>query len=249
MIEQTLQDLGLSIKETKVYLALLKTGGEATTIEIAQEADLPRTTVYDLLVSLGSKGIVVEKKRGSTKVFDVDTPQHLLAYISKQEMQLMIGKEHLKAVMGDLERLKNPLLPAASLSLYAGQEGLLRMWETHIQTAIQTERTIRFICNAQFFAQMSGEMKALGKRFEAEGCIVKVLVHSPEEDPVFLKTRNFEVKTVRQVMAFTSGMNVAGPYIGYWTEQGSSLQASSLENPQVAEMQKALFESLWAVEI
>lgn len=249
MIEQTLQDLGLSIKETKVYLALLKVGGEATTIEIALEADLPRTTVYDLLQSLGEKGIVVEKRRGSTKVFDVDTPQHLFAFISKQETQLMLGKEHLKTIMGDLERLKNPLLPAVNLSLYAGQEGLLRMWETHASTALQTERTIRFICNAQFFAQMSGEMKALGKRFEAEGCVVKVLVHSQEEDPVFLKTRNFEVKTVRQVMAFTSGMNIAGPYVGYWTEQGSSLQASSYENPGVAEMQKALFESLWAIEI
>lgn len=248
MVEKTLQDLGLSIKETKVYLALLKFGGEATTVEIAKEADLARTTVYDLLLSLSEKGIVVEKRRGSTKVFDVDTPQHLFAYISKQEVQLMLGKEHLKSVMGDLERLKNPWLPAPSLSLYAGQEGLLRMWDTQLQTALRDEKIVRFVCNAQFFAQMNGEMKALGKRFEAEGCIVKVLVHSPEEDPVFIKTRNFEVKTVRQILAFSSGMNMAGPYIGYWTEQGSELQASSLENLQIAQMQKALFESLWAVE-
>jgi len=248
MMEQTLQELGLSQKEVQVYLALLAERQAVSTVELAQKADLARTTVYDIVTTLMEKGLVSERKRGSTKVFEVDTPHHLFAYVHHKETQLETGKSQLKLVMSELERLKNPLLPAPSMSLYVGQEGLLRMWEMHVSEAMLTERSVRFLCNAQFFAQMNGELKSLGKRFADQGCIVKVLVYSPDEDPVFLKSRNFEVKTLKQELTFTSGMDIMGSYVGYWTQEGSEYHASSMENASISHMHQALFESLWAME-
>lgn len=248
-MEHVLQKLGLSEKETQLYLALLQQKQACSAVELAAYTSLPRTTLYDVLLTLVEKGLVIEKKRGATKVFEVDSPHHLFAFVHKQEMQIEEGKSSLHSIMSDLERLKNPLLPAPQMALFVGEQALTQMWDMQVANSIAEEKYIRFLCNAHFFAQMSGELKALGKRFADQGCVVKVLVYSPEEDPIFLKSRNFEVKTLRQEITFTSGMDVIGSYIGYWTQEGTQVHASSMENPHIARMHHALFETLWALEL
>ena len=53
--EEELRKYGLSEKEAKVYLALLKKG-PSTVNEIAESADLVRTTTYDILKILREEG-------------------------------------------------------------------------------------------------------------------------------------------------------------------------------------------------
>ena len=47
-IEQTLQELGLTPGETKVYLALLKLG-KSNVHQLKRETNIHRTTIYDFL--------------------------------------------------------------------------------------------------------------------------------------------------------------------------------------------------------
>ncbi|MDP2425530.1 MAG: helix-turn-helix domain-containing protein [bacterium] len=54
---KTLQDIGFSLNEAKVYLALLKTE-PLNGYEIAQEAKVSRTMIYDVLSRLVSKNVV-----------------------------------------------------------------------------------------------------------------------------------------------------------------------------------------------
>ena len=247
MVEQVLQEIGLTPKEAQVYTCLLRTGGEGTTIEVAKHSVLPRTTVYDLLSSLCEKGLVVELRKGTTKTFSVETTHALFSYLSKQEEHIARSREKLKSVVTDLERLRNPALPVTSLRQFQGAEGIQRMLDEQIQETSDRDDTLNVMCNAQFFAQFQDYLREKSKSLLEKGYKVKVLVHSQEEDPVFIKIRNYEVKGTQQKYFFAAGMDIVGNFIGYWTEM-DTLSGMLLENEQIARMQRAVFEQLWNIE-
>ncbi|MFH1064600.1 MAG: helix-turn-helix domain-containing protein [Candidatus Woesearchaeota archaeon] len=53
-----LQELGLNRDESKIYVALLKTG-ETTAERISKEADIPYGKAYDLLLDLCLKDVAI----------------------------------------------------------------------------------------------------------------------------------------------------------------------------------------------
>ena len=52
-----LNELGLEERETKIYLLLLKEG-DSSALQIARKVKIDRTTIYDVLERLISKGLV-----------------------------------------------------------------------------------------------------------------------------------------------------------------------------------------------
>lgn len=243
-IEETLAGLGLSEKEVQVYLALLKNKGEGTTVETSRLSLLPRTTVYDVLLSLKDKGLVLEKTRKHTKMFSVESPHYLFAYLQKRETDLAHNKQKLKYIINDLEALKNPLLPTPSLRQFQGEEGVRDMLATQISQSTVENETLHIICNQPFLGSFQDHFKEISKQYRDQNFSVKVLLQTTEEDPIFIKIRNFEVKATSQKYVFAAGMNVIGDFVGYWTEV-DSLVGQLMENQQIARLQAVMFEQVW----
>ncbi len=243
-IEETLAGLGLSEKEVLVYLALLKNKGEGSTIEASRLSLLPRTTVYDVLLTLKEKGLVLEKVRKHTKTFSVESPHYLFAYLQKRETDLAHSKHKLKHIINDLEALKNPMLPTPSLRQFMGEQGVRDMLATQISQSSLENQTLHIICNQPFLGSFQDHFKEISKQYIDQNFAVKVLLQTTEEDPIFIKIRNFEVKATNQKYVFAAGMDVIGDFVGYWTEI-DSLVGQLMENQQIARLQAAMFEQVW----
>lgn len=82
MIEHILADNGLSLKEAKVYLAILE-GGELTIARTAKKSRLKRTTVYSLIESLKEKGIISVTVRRGVQYLSVLSPKLLIERFKK----------------------------------------------------------------------------------------------------------------------------------------------------------------------
>lgn len=244
-VAETLGGLGLTDKEISVYLSLVTHGGIGSTIDVAGFTGLARTSVYDILLSLQRKGILVEKRRKNTKVFSVESPTHLLAFLQQQEAALATTKQKLKGTVADLESLLNPALPVPSLRQFRGEEGIIRMWEEQMLATTEDGGAFNVFCTHQFLAEFQPWLQEKSKELLPRGMQVKVLVTSPSEDPIFIKIRNFEVKASQQSYVFAAGMNVMGDFIGFWNEI-DSLAGMLMENAHLARMQRAIFEQAWA---
>ena len=87
-----LVELGLNDKQIKVYHALLELG-PSTATEISREANIDRTTSYNILDSLVADGLV--NRAGKTKVqkFVAENPDSLVVYI---ENKIKKNQESLK---------------------------------------------------------------------------------------------------------------------------------------------------------
>jgi sugar-specific transcriptional regulator TrmB len=70
-LTKILTDLGLSEHEALVYLANISLG-PTTILKIAQAAEIKRTTVYAVIESLKTKGLINVQIKGFKKLFAYD---------------------------------------------------------------------------------------------------------------------------------------------------------------------------------
>jgi DNA-binding transcriptional regulator GbsR (MarR family) len=98
-MREILQDIGLSINESKVYLSLLESGLSGASA-IAKQSKLHRANVYESLKRLSDKSLVSQVIiNGSTK-FEASSPQVLRTVIDEKSSRL-------NAIMPQLELQKN----------------------------------------------------------------------------------------------------------------------------------------------
>src|SRR4051812_48391125 len=83
LIAQIKTNLGFSEKKATVFLALLQLG-ETNVIEIARNAKLKRTTVYNILPELVEEGLIAVTSIGKHKRYFVTDPRIILKLLESK---------------------------------------------------------------------------------------------------------------------------------------------------------------------
>ena len=86
-LEQVLTNLGLSKNKGLVYLTLLQSGSGSAQ-EIANKANLPRTTVHEILQQLLVLGVVNYATHGRGRIYASEPPDKLKYLLKEKEKQL-----------------------------------------------------------------------------------------------------------------------------------------------------------------
>jgi len=95
-LEKTLQELGLKEKKASVYLTLLRIGS-GTVTEIAALSGIKRSTCYDLLDDLISRGLVNQSYKGSRRLFGAENPSRFLENHQREKDKITEAMPHLQA--------------------------------------------------------------------------------------------------------------------------------------------------------
>lgn len=122
-----LQQIGLTEKESKAYLAALKIGTNPASI-IAKHAEFNRCTTYTVLESLIKKGLVLQFEKNNIKYFTAVEPRCLLTYIDDKKRILSHYKSAIDDKIPELESLINPFQLIPNVKSYTGKDGLERIF-------------------------------------------------------------------------------------------------------------------------
>ncbi|MDP2642290.1 MAG: helix-turn-helix domain-containing protein [Candidatus Peregrinibacteria bacterium] len=98
---QILTSLGLTDKESKVYLAATEAGTSPVS-QIAQKAGINRVTTYDILEKLKQRGVISHFTKKQIKYFTATKPETLLEEFEKRTNSLRIALPKLKKLTGDM---------------------------------------------------------------------------------------------------------------------------------------------------
>lgn len=115
-ITTVLKDLGLTQRESEVYLTLLRQETLAAAT-ISKEANIDRALTYDILQKLMAKGIVSVSTRNGTKQFSALRPKELLRHYRDKYASL-------ERIMPRLESFTSATKEPATCELFVGKEGL-----------------------------------------------------------------------------------------------------------------------------
>jgi sugar-specific transcriptional regulator TrmB len=103
MIGATLEKLGFTKNEIRVYNAILK-ARRATPAEIAEKTKVSRPTVYSVAKALASKGLIAEDLGGKTLYLVPAGPEELGCLIKKEQQALKEKEKLMEQVRGELSR-------------------------------------------------------------------------------------------------------------------------------------------------
>ncbi len=130
---ETLQKLGLSKGEIKVYSAILNTG-IAPVNKIHEQTGIERRNIYDILNKLIERGLITYMDENKRRSYQIAHPDKILQYIDEKKEELeQTKKEVAKEIPSILEKFhqKSPEIKA---EVYRGLEGMKAVWDDMLRS-------------------------------------------------------------------------------------------------------------------
>lgn len=133
ILERELQKLGLSEKETKVYLASLQLGPQPVQ-DIARKAGVNRATTYVMIEGLMRRGIMTSFDRGKKRFFSAEAPDRLLSVLHVQVEELREREREFAQVLPELRALLVGAAERPRVRFFEGSEGVRAIREEILAT-------------------------------------------------------------------------------------------------------------------
>lgn len=126
-IQDTLKTLNLSDKEIQTYLACLELG-ECTVQELAEKSGVKRTSIYNFLDNLKSRGLISEAKKDFKNILIAEDPHTLIEnqkkIIREKENQINSLEEILPQLMATFNKPGSK----AKIQYFQGMKGLRKLY-------------------------------------------------------------------------------------------------------------------------
>lgn len=131
-IHKALSKFGLTENEIEVYLATLKEKGELSPYKISELTGIPRTTVYEIIMSLSLKGLIELYRsdgmmKQQTKV-KAKNPSELRSILWQRRKELVETEIDILDVLPDLKGYFHKDEPNADFKFYPGIEGAKQVY-------------------------------------------------------------------------------------------------------------------------
>jgi sugar-specific transcriptional regulator TrmB len=120
-IQESLEVLGLSARESRVYQALLNIG-PTTTTRIINSTGVPSSKIYDILERLEQKGLVTHILVRGKKEFHPASPDKLSNLIKEKENVI-------QEILPKLQEIYNKKSEQIQAEIYKGKEGLKAIFD------------------------------------------------------------------------------------------------------------------------
>ncbi|HEY4513571.1 MAG TPA: helix-turn-helix domain-containing protein [Candidatus Paceibacterota bacterium] len=242
-LEQSLIEIGLSKKEAVVYISLLSLG-RGTVSQIARRANINRTTGYDILDSLLSKGLVSISGKEPKQEYRAESPENIGKFL-RQDIE--IKKEALvktQLLIPELKSIHN-VKDRPRVFFYEGREGLEKVYE---DTLTSTEPIRAYASFEHMNAGLPGYFPQYFKRRAEKGIYIRGIGPRTEQN-IELKKNNFVEKREMALVPkdkydFSPEINIYDNkvMIASWREQLGII----IESSEIADAMKKIYELAWA---
>lgn len=240
---ETLEELGLSPKEAKVYLALVFSGA-ASVRALAHASGLNRGSVYEALKSLQEQGLISRYQQGKRLHFVAEDPTALSRELKRKKRDLLRSHRLLERVLPELRALferggsKKPTAKffEGTAAMRAILEDVLRVMEG------EREKEYYVYSSVEVREHLYHDFSSFSERRVQAGIRVKVIALGAGGELRGLDERRWLVSSV----SLPSYIIIYGPKIAMISlSRREHPQATVVEDPALVQTQKFLFHSLW----
>jgi len=232
---KTLVDIGLTLNESKVYLALLKLN-KSNAVGISKQSNVHRVNVYDSLEKLKEKGLVSEVKINKKKVFEASDPEMLSILVEEKA-------NNLKKIIPQLELMKRTVEEGIQVGVHEGYNSMKKIYEEFLEKdeerlAFGGSKIVPEIFGSYFDSYHQRRIKLKRK--------LRVIYGSSAGERVkkLNKMSYTEAKISNKEQDSPVSTSILGNQVilGLWTKNPTFVV---INNKKIADSYKTYFESLW----
>lgn len=252
MYNDILIQLGLSPSESTIYEYLLK-NGQSTVGEIIKKTPLKRGVAYNILSDLIKKGLVSEKKikirKGKEKVahFIPNHPEKLREYLENKKSQLDKVERTLNANLPSFVSDFNLISGKPGVRFFEGIEGIKKV----IKDSLTAKNVIYSYTDIEAIVKYADKinMEYVKKR-DALGIKKRGIVIDSPFARKYLKDYHQQTTDTKfidhKLFPFHTIMQIYDGKVSYQTLSETSKIAVIIEDKNIYQMHKSLFEFTWS---
>ena len=241
MNEISLEEIGLTEGESKVYLALLNIG-VSTIGKIIKEAQVSNSKIYDILDRLNKKGMIGVSIIDNVKHFEAKNPSLINELILKKEEDLV----KLKGVIPKLQELYEYAEPIQEAEILQGVRGIKTFTEM-ILSKLNKDETI-YIMGApkEAHESLGAYFQEWHERRVKKGVKCKIIFNKEAEDRAETrrKTSLTEVRLMPSGIITPAMIDIGGDYVATILF-GERPLCIIIKNKKISESYIKYFELLW----
>ncbi len=240
---KTLEKLGLTPKQSVVYLALLELG-ESSMSDIARKSNLKRPTVYLIIEELNLLGLSSEITKGKKKFYSATHPKRLVEITNFRSKQAETLLPHLVARQKSANKPKVRMLEGLEGVRIAYQEAFAGL--NNKEEGLWIGDTGLLQKNFPEVLKLYNEI--LGKLDNPK---IRELIHGDEDskkwtDEMNAKNmKNYEARYINNSSPFgnTDQLIIDDKIMTFAI--GKEIFVMIVESKDIAQTQRALFETIW----
>jgi len=226
----------------------LFTNGPMSASQLAKQANISRTSVYDLLKHLVEVGLVSETLKGGTKVFVAVPPEKIQLLIEEKQKEILVANEELASLKQALQNWDKFSRP--KLQLFDGQKELQQMMKDML---LYRDITVMAYWPIKKMLELLGpdfikdfHQKRLEQNISLKVIWPKAQIPDLKKYPFLLANQNLkrEVRIAPAGIDFSLGYSIYGNTVRF-TSSSQENFGFLVESSELAEMMKSQFEVIW----
>lgn len=240
-ILKSLEKLGLSDKESRVYITALEMG-KFSVLALANKTGIKRPTCYLILDELIKKGLITTFPKAKKVIYLAEHPNILLKKAADSH-------ELAKELMPELQSIMGSMIEKPELKVYSGQQGIQQIYEIMLETG----KDIHYLMSVEEAVEAAGKdyLDNWIRRRIAKGVhTYKIAIRDREIPGIALYDGSPEnLRTTRY-----APVGFASPYTIYifgkkvaFVSTKKDLFGFIVESADLAISMKALFDVVWGI--
>jgi sugar-specific transcriptional regulator TrmB len=242
-LKKQLLSMDLSEKEANVYLGLLSLG-KGTVSEIAQQAEINRTTGYDILNTLISYGFVSISGKKPKQEYIAESPDRIIAFLELKKEKTEEQLTQAKIMLPQLKSIHN-ISDRPRVRFYEGKQGLEQVYED-ILTSHEEIRTYATVDDMH--AVLPDYFSNYYVRRAKKGIHIRAIIPKTPLAMEQMKQNKKEARETALIPAetfyFSPEINIYDNkvMIALWREKLGII----IESAEIADAMKKIYELAWA---
>ncbi len=234
MIQETLQEIGLSKNETKIYLALLELGPSLIG-KICGKTKIHRRNVYDSIEMLKNKGFISLININNRNIFEAINPKKILNILEEK-------KQSIEQILPSLLERKNK--DQSKIQVYFGKNGKKLIFEDKLnykkeQYVLNAHKPSKIISNYL----ENYHLRRIKKKIPLKMLFLNKDIEVAKQ---FNKYNPIKIKILPKIFTSPIAINIYGNKVAFFLNSESIEPISILiEDQNLTKSFKEHFETLW----
>jgi sugar-specific transcriptional regulator TrmB len=233
-MNEPLKEIGLSNKESEVYIALLKNspigGGE-----LAKLLNMDRTHTYNILSNLISKGLATHILKNKKKLFRSTSPKNLLNQVHKKE-------NIIKSILPELLKIEEIKKEPSSVRILEGKEGLREVVNMLFDSG--AKEICVFGGTGKSYESLKYEMPLIGKSTKKSKITGRIITGENLRGKLFAKLKNFDIRYIQESTPTSTMIFGNKVSINVFDEK---IFVILIESKSVADSYREYFKYMWKI--
>ena len=245
-----LQEFGLNDKEIIIYLTLLRLG-PSTIMDLARKTAIKRSTTHNNVEELIKKGLVSQTNYGERRMVIAEDPSKLKFLLEQRKWEVNKLEDNMDEIVGELFKFapEAKVTTRTEMKYYDGEKGFKEVCQRSISNS---KKEVFFISNIDEWRKVYTE--EYGKEYyiperKKKNIFLRELVINNNRGIDFKKD---DVNNLRKTKVLPNSFQFKNTLI--ITDRDISIMIStepykaiSIENQDVVETFKNIFENLWEI--